>query len=530
MTGAAHTLDDWRLLRLLGLYRLLLVAAMLILQETGHSPEVFLAVEPAWYRWTSYLYAMAALGLMLLVQWGRPLLTAQTHLQFLTDLCAITALVYASGGVDEGLAALLLIPAVGCALILSPRMALLQAALATFAMFGEEFLRQTSGPHDPSAYTPTGVLGLILFGTTFTANAVAQRARHSEALIKVVGSEFENLSRLHENIVESMQTGVLALDSRRRIRTLNAAARELLRATHHAEGRALALEAPELDARVERWIRDALMDEGPMMPAKGSPEVVVRISRLGWGADAPILVLLDDATRLRQQAQQIKLAALGRLSASIAHEIRNPLTAISHAGQLLAEAPEMSEGSENRRLLGMIQRHSERIERIVRDVLALSRRDNAAPSSILMRSWLARAVVLYRDGGPRRSGRIEMAEFSSTLRVRFDTDHLQQVLFNLLDNAFTHAAASGREVLVTLRSGVNVGGQPWLDVSDNGPGVAPELLDRIFEPFFTTATQGTGLGLYLTRELCEYNQAQISYRQGSVGACFRIAFAPGAAA
>ena len=223
----------------------------------------------------------------------------------------------------------------------------------------------------------------------------------------------------------------------------------------------------------------------------------------------------------------MKLAALGRLSASIAHEIRNPLSAIHHAGQLLAESPRPDH--EDRRLLDMIQRHSVRIDKIVNDVLNLSRRGAAVPAAIGLRGFLERTVALYREGHPGQGCNIDLEAVSADLVVRFDANHLQQILLNLWDNSYEHgaAAAGGREaVRINLDSGWQAPhGQAYLDVSDNGGGISAELRDKVFEPFFTTAHKGTGLGLYLARELCEYNQARLLLLQGEQGVRFRLIFA-----
>ncbi len=519
------TPDDWRVLRLLSFYRLALVGILLALLAADYTPQVLSAIKPNWYRWTCQGYAAAALLLTWLVQSQAPRISVQAHLNFLVDLLATATLVYASGGVDDGLGTLLLIPAVVCALVLTPRMAVLQAAIGTLGMFGEELLRQYNHPLDAAAFTSTGVLGMILFGTSIAANTVAQRARKSEALASRMGSEFANLSRLNDVILESMHTGVLVLDDSLRVGNLNAAARELMRTTSRAEGRALELESPALAERLRWWLVSKESDDAPMSLGANMPEVIVRISRLGTSAQAPIMVLLEDASRLREQAQQIKLAALGRLSASIAHEIRNPLAAISHAGQLLYEAPDIS--AENRRLLAMIHRHSDRIDKIVGDIMSLSRREAAQPLIIPLAMWLEDTVILYREGHGKAQRPIELADISKSIRVYFDPRHLQQLMFNLWDNAFRHGARDGATITVRVSAGVERGGRPWLDVSDNGPGIAPEVLDKIFEPFFTTSHGGTGLGLYLARELCEFNQARMSYQRRPVGACFRVSFAVG---
>ncbi|MDE0856437.1 MAG: ATP-binding protein, partial [Nevskia sp.] len=264
----------------------------------------------------------------------------------------------------------------------------------------------------------------------------------------------------------------------------------------------------------------------PVSLNDSSVEVAPRFMSLG-GPAQHVLILLDDAVRLREQAQQMKLAALGRLSASIAHEIRNPLSAIHHAGQLLAESPH--QGQEDRRLLDMIQRHTTRIDKIVNDVLNLSRRDAAAPSAIELRAFLERTVAIYREGHPKRACLIDLEAVDPELSVRFDPNHLQQILLNLWDNSFEHGApgAGGRDaVRVTLSSGRQAAlGQSYLEVADNGGGITGEMRERVFEPFFTTAHRGTGLGLYLAREMCEYNQARLLLLQSDQGVRFRLVFA-----
>lgn len=517
--------EDWRALRLLSFYRLALVGLFLALLAAEYTPQILSAIKPDWYRWICTGYALSALLLTWLVQTQRPYLTAQAHLNFLVDLAAIAALVYASGGVDDGLATLLLIPVVVCALVLSPRMAVMQAAIGTLVMFGVELVRQYNGPIDAGAFTSSGVLGLILFGTSVAANTVAQRARRSEALALRMGSEFDNLSRLNEVVLESMHTGVIVLDDNLRIGNLNASARELLRTTSRAEGRSLELESAPLAERLRGWLAAKELNDTPVSLGPNMPEVNLRISRLGGAERAPIMVVIEDASRLREQAQQIKLAALGRLSASIAHEIRNPLAAISHAGQLMYEATDIS--PENRRLLAMIHRHTDRIDKIVNDVMALSRRESARPSVIPLALWLEDTVALYREGHIKEQRTIEIGEIAKSLRVSFDHRHLQQLMFNLWDNAFRHGARDGAAIIVRVSAGAERNGRPWLDVADNGPGIPPEVVDKIFEPFFTTSHGGTGLGLYLARELCELNHARMSYQRRPVGACFRISFTPG---
>ncbi len=515
--------EDWRVLTVLGPYRLLLVVILLTLFRSGYGPDFFLLLRPGTFYYGCLIYALAALALLLIGIHRRPGLSVQAHLHLVTDAVVIGALVFGSGGIASGLGILLLPPVIGSSLVVRPRLAAVHAAAATLAMFAAEFLYQWSDrAWDINDYSQAGLLGLMFFASGLVANVVAQRARRSEAVAARVGSDYLNLSRLSENIIESMHTGVLVIDAADRIRVANAAARRLAGDRLIADAHLQAVE-PTLAAALHDW-RDGRVDHTPPIHAAATGrEITARVTRLGWGAQAPTLLMLEDAAELRRQAQQIKLAALGRLSAGIAHEIRNPLSAIAQAGQLLAESSEIR--GENQRLLAMIQRHAGRIDRIVRDVLDLSRRDRGRQVMLDLRPWLLRTVALYHESHPHQPRPIDLLDSGPPLQVCFDPEHLQQILFNLWDNSFDHGARAGHTVTVRLHASGNPDGETvLLDISDNGPGIATALHERVFEPFFTTHTAGTGLGLFLCRELCEYNQAHLTHVPTPHGATFRIRF------
>ncbi|MES2684559.1 MAG: ATP-binding protein [Pseudomonadota bacterium] len=515
---SALVADDWRLLQSLGLYRLLMVTLLVILQESGVIGELFEQVLSSLFFAACRGYALLALPLVLLSLYRRPGLTTQVILNFVVDVTAILILVYASGGVSAGLGMLLVPSVVGASLLLSMRLGLLAAATGTLAMFGQEIARQFPHLFSPSDFTATGVLGVMFFVTATAASAVARRARTSEALARQVGSEFADLSRLNEVVLDTLQTGVAVVDSDDQLRALNPAAIRLLGAEDEPS---LMLVSPGVAEALARWRAGSASPEPPIAPAReGGLEVLARFRRLGSAVDSPVLILLEDAARIRDQAQQIKLAALGRLSASIAHEIRNPLAAITHAGQLLAESPALE--APDRRLIDIVQRHGKRIDTIVKDVLDLSR-GAANPQTFVLLPWLEQMLAQYCEAHAERFATLDC---DSLLQVRFDPHHLQQVLFNLLDNAWLHGrvdASASPNVRIHARALYVQGGA--LEISDDGPGVPAEIIEQLFEPFFTTEAQGTGLGLYLARELCTYNQAKLSHHRGDAGgATFRITF------
>ncbi len=520
---AAERTEDWRILAVLGPYRLLLVTTLLTLHRSGFAPEFFGVLKASTFFYGCLIYALLALVLLVLGVFRRPRVRIQAHLHLFVDMLTIGTLVYGAGGISSGLGMLLVPPVVGSSLVLSPRLAAVHAAMATLTMFGAEAIHQiNTHTLDGANYSQTGLLGLMFFVSSLVANTVAQRARRSEAMAQRVGSEFVNLSRLSENIIESMQTGVLVVDAGNRIRVANAAGRRLV-GDDLPSGATLPQAVPALHAALQQW-RDGRGDSAlPLAIDASGRELMVRFTRLGWGAEAQILLSLEDASLLREQAQQIKLAALGRLSAGIAHEIRNPLSAITQASQLLAESATLDPG--NHRLLDMVQRHAARIERIVRDVLDLSRRNSADQVRLRLREWLTRTAALYHESYPQGARPIELTDVPAELYVQFDVEHLQQVLFNLWDNSFSHGAPAQRAATVMMQATVSDDDEAVvLDVLDDGPGIPPELHERIFEPFFTSTSTGTGLGLYLCRELCEYNQARINHVPSRHGAMFRIRF------
>jgi two-component system, NtrC family, sensor histidine kinase PilS len=511
-------IEDWRALRALTLYRLVLIGALLGSLESGISLQVFEQVNAGLFRQICQAYAITALLMLGAVLYREPISSLQMGLQFVVDALGITGLVYATGGIQSGLGILLITPMIVAALILSPRMALMCASFGTLLMFGEEFYRHMGRQLSTPDITSTGVLGLMLFASTAAASTVAARARRSEAKAAQAGTELADLSQLNESIIGTMQTGVVVIDADGKLQLTNQAARHFLGDTTAHSDSLLKL-APTLEQAWQIWRGGSALAQAPVTLPGREREVVPRFSPLGHDARGATLILLDDAWQLQEQARQLKLAALGRLSASIAHEIRNPLSAITQAGQLLAEDERLDPGQQ--KLLGMIQRHGARIERIVRDVLDLARpHDHAIPVIDLDRT-VEQALVAYREQPQTAEQTIQHHLARKVRQVRCDPAHLQQVLHNLLENAAEHAPGQPVEVL----SGRDNRGNTWLDICDSGPGIDRAMRERIFEPFVTTSPRGIGLGLYLSRELCELNQAQLRYLDQPVGARFRIRFA-----
>jgi two-component system sensor histidine kinase PilS (NtrC family) len=332
------------------------------------------------------------------------------------------------------------------------------------------------------------------------------------------------MAQLTEYVIQRMQTGILVVDNNFSIRLINASAARLLEITRKAEGKSIKLLCAELDRQLRDWWNNAIYEPQSFRPSEAAPEIMPKFARLGVDQSAGTLIFLEDMAALTQQAQQLKLASLGRLTASIAHEVRNPLGAISHASQLLAESPHIDAG--DTRLTEIIQEHSARVNAIIENIMQLSRRQRACPEELLLKPWLNQFINEFVSSEDLSPGQIRLEVTPSDARVQMDPGQLHQVLWNLCHNGVKHGAAGGRGQ-ITLRVGIVADtNNPYLDVIDNGPGISPKLQQQIFEPFFTTATDGTGMGLYIARELCASNQARLNYLQSPAGGGrFRIIFA-----
>jgi len=513
--------DDWRAMAALNLYRWLLAVGLAAVVLSGVADKLFAIREP-------FLFPTLCLGYLLLcipgavfVQLRWPPLPVQLYVLAGVDIAFVTGLLWTTSGVTEGLGLLLLAPVAGAAMLVAGRMAVMLASVASIAVLVEEVMRQLRLPGE-GEFVQAGLLGAVLLITALTANTLSSRARRSAALAAQRKSALDNLAELNERIVQHMKMGLVVIDGTRRIRMLNRAARELLDLDESAVGQPLSSASPPLAWALDAWVLSPKLSAEPF--DAGDRALLPEFMRLGAGAEAPVLVFLEDARRVSEQAQQMKLAALGRLTASIAHEIRNPLSAISHAGQLLDESDRL--GDDEHRLLAMVQRHSSRIDTLVNNVLDLSRRARALPETIALHDWLQELVDDYcqtRPTAPDIQVRIE----DDDIYVQVDPGHLRQIVQNLIQNAETHARTEDRALRVTLTAGIYPDtGEPWLDVADNGPGIPEEAIEHLMEPFYTTTNEGTGLGLYITRELCEVNLAHINLVEtGPNGSRFRIHFA-----
>ncbi|WP_018954439.1 sensor histidine kinase [Thioalkalivibrio sulfidiphilus] len=517
--------SHWRSLRAFSLYRLLVVCLLLAVEWLGTGPELLGEALPQVFDTALLAYLVAGLVLLALGLLRRPAYETQVGLQAAVDLPLITALMYASGGVASGLG-MLMIPAVaGLALLVSGRWALLFAALATLSLLAAQAQGLVLGVIKDGAFTQTGLLGAGLFATALLALALSRRARESEDLAIRHRIDLANMAELNAHIIDRMQSGMIVANDQGHIHLINEAAWALVGNPDTDNPSDLAHLSPRLYAALQEWLMDPAQASALTLPgdARG-PELRVRFTRLGVDRAVGTLIFLEDTAELRRQMQADKMASVGRLTASIAHEIRNPLGAISHAAQLLGESEDLT--TPDKRLAGIIQAQSQRMNAVIQSVLRLSRREDARREELSLAAWVSQFAEEFRRQKGLDEIQLEAHIEPADSRVLFDPDHLHQVLWNLCENALTYGRSADGRAYIRLQGGARqVGRHATLDVMDQGPGVSAEISHQLFEPFITSGRDGTGLGLYIARELCENNGGGLEYLPlPTGGSCFRIHF------
>jgi two-component system sensor histidine kinase PilS (NtrC family) len=516
--------QTWSALGLLTFYRLILAGVLLIFMMRKGPPLPLGESDAQLFFLLSIAYVGFAVicAIALLRRW--PSFRPQVYAQVLFDITFITLMKYASGGISSGLSMLLVVDIAASGILASGRAVILLAAIATLATFAEQIYSHLRNMVDADGYTQAGVLGATFFATAVLAHLLARRTLVSERLAAQRAVDLAQMAQLTEYIIQRMQTGIVVLDADDETRLMNESAWHLLGNEFTDNQQALEQISPDLAKQIEIWRKNPASEATIFRPSNTAADILPRFAMLGSGAASGTLIFLEDTSGIAQQAQQLKLASLVRLTGSIAHEIRNPLAAISHAGQLLAESTTLSSGEE--RLTQIICTQSQRMNRIIENMLQISRRERSHLEDFELKPWLDEFITEFARSQQIDTTQIAVEHGVQNIMLRMDPSQLHQILWNLCENGLRYVDRHANPKL-KLRGGLlKELHAPFLDVIDFGCGIDPEVIPRIFDPFFTTEEAGTGLGLYIARELCECNQARLSYiTMATGGTCFRITFA-----
>lgn len=485
--------------------------------------NVFGTLYPQLFLWTILAY----LGLCLFtVVFAKPrkLIHSFNRIvsSLIVDVVALVLLIHASGGIESGLGYLLLVIVAMAGIFIRGQLGIAFAAMTSLLVIAETlYLFQLQHIGSKGLFS-AGFLGVLLFCTAYAFQLLTEKLRTSNLEAAAQAAFAAHLQRLAQAIVARMRTGIIVVDSKNRIELINDSALRLLDLSLDSDYRDLGLAViSPLANLVHNWQQNPQSGPPQVLELRAGQQARVSLSTLELGASMRTVIYIEDHRVMTQQAQQLKLASLGRLTASIAHEVRNPLGAISHAAQLLAESPTISAG--DKRLTEIIHQHSQRVNQIVESTLALSRRKEPQPETFDLNQWLPRFVTQYRIG---QNVVIDLEIAEDRHLVKIDQTHLSQVLTNLLDNGLRYSRQHTGTARVLLKVSKSHNDDiSFLEVVDFGPGIPDEQLVHIFDPFYTTEERGSGLGLYISKELCEVNQASLHYHRTNEGlSCFRIDF------
>jgi len=514
--------DTWYRLSLFNYFRGLLALFFITIYLNGWLFELIPSFRSRTdlFITVSFLYLVTSIVFTVGITNRKPGLDTQVIIHTLLDISFIILLMHATGGIRTGLGMLLIISTSMTSLFLRKRVTLLFAAISALAIIAEQIYSQVVYTDYVPAFTQAGLLGVLIFITAFISIYTTKRLRESEKLAEETSAELETVVQMNEHIIRHMRTGIIVIKNNGMILMANNAALELLGNITIDSHTNLKSATLDLYNRFIDWNDNTIQNHQPIQQAQGLPDLQPGFSHIDQGRT---LIFLEDATQLAQRFQQVKLASLGRLTASIAHEIRNPLAAINHAGQLLGET---STDASDTKLTGIINTQAKRLNGIVENVLQLSRQQRGTPEVILLHQWLQHFRDEFVSTNKLQAYQVQIKIRPQSIEILFDSNQLHQVMWNLCSNAINHTNMEHSNIMINIQGEIDGDiNQPYIDIIDNGPGIDEETQTHIFDPFFTTSSEGTGLGLYITKEVIESNRAKIRHISPPTGGtCFRIYF------
>jgi two-component system sensor histidine kinase PilS (NtrC family) len=514
----------WRSLQTLNATRV--VIALVLLVYLSFDSGGLRAGGAFVYAQVCVSYLVLAIAFALMTVYLRRRFLLQLMSQIACDLAVISLLYVFSGGARSGLAILYLFPLAGAAILAPLLLALFCASLVTLFLLGDSAY-QVLLQEGEKGVLQAGLYGAAFFATVLVVNRMAAKLIGQEDLANRRGLEIGVQQAVNRLVMANVGDGIVVLDPQGQVYAGNPAAQQMLGLVG-PEMRFRLTAAPALQPLAQAYAdwRDDPARHTVYITIKPYTDAALQGVAAAWSARRDLaahlkvrfaaadtaglgmeraVILLQDVTGIENQAQQLKLASMGRLTASIAHEVRNPLSAIGHATSLLGED---LDSAVHLRLLKIVGDNVARVNRMVEDILQLSRKVQPHNEPLALDVFLAELRSEFHDTHGLPGDVIGLTVAPDT-KVRFDPLHLREVVLNLLNNAVRYASGAPSSIRLYL---VNDKARSLeLHVQDDGPGISPEVRAHLFEPFYTTSSKGTGLGLYLARELCLNNDAMLDY-------------------
>ncbi len=524
---ASHQQQNLTLLKVYTVYRIFLCIGLLATFILTVNLSLVGGLKPDQFLYMTTFYLLVNLAGLTVVLVKKPSFTnQQLFTNFCFDIAAVIVITDASSGVNSGLGILLVVIVAAGSIVLRGQVALLIAAIASIAIIADTARLISTGNIETAGFVSAGLLGIMFFFTSLVIQNLANRIGNAQILAEERAYDVLRLQSLNQQIVQRMRTGIIVTDEHGKVQLSNSAADEFLTGTKAAirpNKSHLATLPPILMEKLQQWRLTPQLRSAPFRTSETGRDVNASFSALSDDVRNDTLIFLEDNRHLLQRAQQMKLASLGRLTASIAHEIRNPLSAVSHAAQLLDESEALD--TADRKLSSIIQNHSRRMNNVIENVLELSRRNAPNPQKVVLKDWLQHFISEFEPENDQPF-HLEITASDHTIEVTFDSSQLTQVITNLSQNGLRYSFQQSGSATLTYHIHINAETSlPVLDIVDDGPGVGEIEQEHLFEPFYTTETKGTGLGLYISRELCEANEARLDYlRDDNNRSCFRVSF------
>ena len=507
----------WRSLFYFNVYRIMVAGVIIMVTWVVRDP-ILGSLSKESFQYVSLTYLLIGVISMFLIHIRSPRFNRQIAIQICSDVLFISILMHLSGGIQSGLGLLLLVSLAAAGLISRGRLVLFYASVASIGILLEESYTVLYIEGYRAHYIQAGLLSMGYFAVAWMAHKLAKHTAASEELALQRGIDLANMAEINHLVIQDMQDGVIVVDANGEIQQRNIHAEKLINLSPSPHiMRLLSDQAPQLAERLKVWREDSTTNFDLLQIPGSNSLVRTRFVPVRGESKASVVIFLEDMGHIQAQAQQLKLAALGRLTVNIAHEIRNPLSSISQACELLEEESGMN--STHLRLLSIIRDNSKRLNKIVQNVLQLNRRDRATSEIIQVANFINIFITEFCQ-----TEKIDIETFcidiSEQYTIRFDEGHLNQILWNLCNNAWRHCRKQHGSIQLKLTGEAD--DRIHLDIIDDGPGITSGVLNQLFEPFFTTVASGTCLGLYIAREMCEANKASLFYLEQPIGGHFRI--------
>lgn len=437
----------------------------------------------------------------------------------ITDIVFLSLLLFSFGGLENGLGVLLIFAGALGAIMLPVRMALFLASIASLSMIGEAVWREYPN-QGMEALLQAGLYSVTAMLAALVSHQVAYWARNFRIIAERSRAAVSELEQVNEMIIRRMRTGVIVVDEDCNVRVMNESAWFLM-GSPPVRQKHLGDLSPRLEKALRAWRKTTTLSNKEVLLEPSQASVVPSFVALPLDDEVGTLIFLADENLITRRAMQISVTTLGKLSSSIAHEIRNPLAAATHAAQLLEESPTIK--LSEMRLINIIQKQCKRMNGIVENILQLSRREQSKPETVELREFLTELVGEFLSSQKAKNVDFKTQFSAGKAYVVYDRSQLSQCLWKLLDNSIDHATGTKiTRLRLTMRKD-DQAGYCVITLEDNGPGIDRAQLKHIFEPFFSTRKDGSGLGLYIARQLCEANQSELTVdSEPGQGARFHI--------